>query len=134
MDGTRLPLPTHSQSAAGKGKEIGLRGGGSFDRMMEGMREGGSIQERERRQGDVFGLTSLGLGEDTGPQGSAAAAAAAIQREREAYQGEIDDIVASECILCGEHMIQEVAQPFCLPCDPSEGNSLLEQGDNEWDV
>ena len=32
--------------------------------------------------------------------------------ERNALENELDDIVASECILCGEHMIREVSEPF----------------------
>ena len=41
--------------------------------------------------------------------------------EKESRQSELDDIVASECLLCGDIMIQSVTQPLFDTNDSSAG-------------
>lgn len=49
--------------------------------------------------------------------------ATATPASRESLKNELDDLIASECLYCGEIMIRTIDQPFILP---EEYNSVLE--------
>jgi hypothetical protein len=62
----------------------------------------------------------------------------ALQAKREDVQAEVDSLVASECLYCGEAMIASIAEPFGVTAGPPTGRAALEGSavtlDDDWEI